>query len=235
MWNFAQGEIILIDKEAGWTSFDVVNYLKPAIQDYTSWQLGQKTKVKLGHTGTLDPLATGLLVVATGKQTKAIPQIQNYPKTYTGTFYVGATTPSFDAEFPVDQVFALEPMTQAELQRVADRFLGWQWQTPPAYSAVHCQGKRAYELARQNLPVALSPKPIEIYRFTITQVHWPLVTFEIECSKGTYIRAIARDFGLALKAGAYLSSLRRVQIGPFTVSQAKPVKEFVACLKQLMT
>ncbi len=235
MFNFLQGETILIDKEAGWTSVDVINYLKPVVQAYTSWQLGRTIKVKLGHAGTLDPLATGLLVIATGKQTKAIPQIQNQPKTYIGTFYLGATTPSFDREFPVDQRFTLEPISQADLQQIANQFLGLQWQTPPAYSAVHYQGKRAYELARQNLPVNLSPKLIEIYRFLITRVNWPLVDFEIECSKGTYIRAIARDFGLALKAGAYLYSLRRVQIGPFTVSQAKPVKELVACLKQLMT
>jgi len=233
MFNFLQGEIILIDKELGWTSFDVVNYLRPAIQTYTNWQLGTKTKVKLGHAGTLDPLATGLLVIVTGKQTKAISQIQNQPKTYVGSFYLGATTPSFDREFPIDQTFTMEPLTQSELQQVANQFLGSQQQVPPVYSAVHVQGKRAYTLARQNLSVNLSPKPIEIYRFVITRVSWPLVDFEIECSKGTYIRAIARDFGLALRAGAYLHSLRRVQIGPFLVSQAKKVKEFVLALKQL--
>lgn len=233
MFDFHNGEIILIDKEINWTSFDVVNYLKPAIQEFEEKKHSIKTKIKIGHAGTLDPLATGLLIVCTGKKTKEIQNLMNLRKTYTGTFCLGATTASFDKEQPVSETFDLSGITEEMIHAAAKSFIGKQMQVPPAFSAVKVKGKRAYELVRQNMEVELDPKPIEIYRFEITNICLPYADFEIECSKGTYIRAIARDFGKALHNGTYLESLRRTKIGEYNVNDAMKVKNFVHLLKQL--
>lgn len=239
MFNFIEGEIILIDKELHWTSFDVVNYIKPAIQEFEERKTGKKHKIKVGHAGTLDPLATGLLIICTGKKTKDIQKIQALPKTYTGSFYIGATTPSYDKELPINQTFKTSHITESLILSTAKKLEGKQLQIPPLYSAVNINGKRAYQLARktneQNLmnenEILLYPKPVEIYRFEITKIEMPLVYFEIECSKGTYIRGIARDFGIALSSGAYLNSLRREKTGDYSVKNALKVKDFIHILK----
>jgi tRNA pseudouridine55 synthase len=233
MFNFSEGEILLIDKELNWTSFDVVNFLKPAIWSYEEKKTGVRNKIKIGHAGTLDPLATGLLIVCTGKKTKEINTIQQLPKTYTGTFYIGATTPSFDRELKVDKEYPTSHITEELILSTAKSMIGPQLQTPPIYSAVSINGVRAYQLARNNIEVVLSPKKIEIYRFEIKNINFPLVDFEIDCSKGTYIRAIARDFGIKLNSGAYLHSLRRTKIGNYSVDNALPVKKFLDILKKL--
>ncbi|GIV28352.1 MAG: tRNA pseudouridine synthase B [Bacteroidia bacterium] len=233
MFNFIEGEILLIDKELNWSSFDVVNYLKPAIHDFTKKHFNQKTKIKIGHAGTLDPLATGLLIICTGKKTKIIQEIQNLRKTYTGAFFIGATTPSFDKELPIDNTFPTKHINEQLILKTAKSFIGEQLQIPPEYSAVNIAGKRAYELARLNQPVEIAPKPITIYRFDITKIEGQLVYFEIECSKGTYIRSIARDFGKALNSGAYLDNLRRTKIGDYTIENAIKIKQFVHLLKNI--
>lgn len=232
MFHFSEGELILIDKQPGWSSFDVISYLKPAIWTFEEKRWGIRHKVKIGHAGTLDPLATGLLIICTGKKTKEIQHIQMLPKTYAGCFFIGATTPTFDAELPVDKTFSAQHITPQLIETTAKQFIGPQMQVPPAYSAVNINGKRAYQLARKNIEVSLSAKPIHIYRFDIKNIELPYVYFEIECSKGTYIRSVARDFGYALNSGAYLYSLRRLSVGPFNVKDALPVKQFLDILKK---
>lgn len=232
MFNFFEGEIILIDKELNWTSFDVVNYIKPAIWSFEEAKYGVRNKIKIGHAGTLDPLATGLLIICTGKKTKQINTIQEFPKTYTGTFFIGATTPSFDREYPVDTTFDISSITEQKILDTSKKFIGIQMQVPPLHSAVNVNGKRAYQLARKNIEVPLKPKPIEIYRFEIKNIQLPFVEFEVECSKGTYIRTLAKDFGLALNAGAYLENLRRTKIGAYDVQNALPVRVFLDWLKK---
>lgn len=233
MFHFSDGEIILIDKEINWTSFDVVNYLKPAIQEFEEKKYGIKSKIKIGHAGTLDPLATGLLIVCTGKKTKEIQTLMDLRKTYIGTFCLGATTASFDKEQPIYQTFDISGITEEMIYSVTKNFIGRQLQVPPAFSAVRVRGKRAYELVRQNVEVELKPKPIEIYKFEITSIHLPYIDFMIECSKGTYIRAIARDFGNALNNGAYLENLRRTKIGEYDVNDAMKIKEFLNFIKKI--
>lgn len=233
MFDFINGEVLLFDKEENWSSFDVIAYIKPAILDYEKKKRGIKQKIKIGHAGTLDPLATGLLVVCTGKKTKQIEQIQGLRKVYTGSFYLGATTPSYDKELPENNHYPIDHITEDLILITAKQFIGKQLQVPPIYSAINVGGKRSYELARQNIELQLSPKPIEIYRFEIVKIELPYVFFEIECSKGTYIRAIARDFGKALNSGAYLYSLRRTKIGDYEVKDALTVRQFVNVLKNI--
>ena len=232
MFHFSEGELILINKEPGWTSFDVIRCIKPAIQTFEEKQWGIRHKIKIGHAGTLDPLATGLLIICTGKKTKEIKNIQPLPKTYSGCFFIGATTPTLDAEQPVDQTFDTAHITPQLIETTAKQFIGPQMQIPPAYSAIHINGKRAYQLARENKEVELHPKLIHIYRFDIKKMELPYVYFEIECSKGTYIRSIARDFGYALNSGAYLHSLKRLAIGPFNIQNALTVQQFLDTLKK---
>lgn len=235
MYNFTEGEIILIDKPLEWSSFDVVKYIKPAIIDYEEYRTGIRNKnIKIGHAGTLDPLATGLLIICTGKKTKEIQTIQSLPKTYTGAFFIGATTPSFDKETPVHHIYPTEHIKQQDIFHTAKSFIGTQLQTPPIYSAININGKRAYDLARKNKPIPspITAKPIEIYQFNITKINFPLIYFEIECSKGTYIRSIAKDFGEKLNSGAYLHELKREKIGHYQINQAHQVKNFVDTLKK---
>ncbi|MGZ3865631.1 MAG: tRNA pseudouridine(55) synthase TruB [Bacteroidia bacterium] len=216
--NLAEGDIYLIDKPYKVTSFEVVNKLKIALR---------KTyphKIKVGHAGTLDPLATGLLIVCTGKKTKTIEQIQAQEKEYTGTFIVGSTTPCFDLEREVDFTFPTEHITENLIHETARKFVGKQIQTPPVFSAVKVNGKRAYDLARGGEEVIeVRSKEIDIKLFEITRTSLPEIDFRIVCSKGTYIRSIARDFGLALNSGAHLSALRRTRTGDFKVENASVV------------
>ncbi len=204
-----KGEIILIDKPLGWTSFQAVKKVK--------WLLKAK---KVGHAGTLDPLATGLLILCTEKKTKEIESIQAQEKEYTGTITVGATTPSYDMETEPNQVFPIEHITQELIQNTIPQFIGDITQIPPLFSAIKVDGKRAYTLARSGSDHELKSRIIHIREFEITRVELPEIDFRVCCSKGTYIRSLAFDFGKALGSGAYLSALRRTKIGPYSVENA---------------
>lgn len=213
--DFLEGQILLIDKPLEWSSFQAVNALKWAIRK----KFGLK-KIKIGHAGTLDPLATGLLIICTGKFTKKIPELQGQVKEYTGTFTLGATTPSYDMETEVNQTFPTEHITDDAINEATKQFLGEIEQVPPIFSALKKDGKRLYELAREGKQVEIKSRKIEILEFEITRIARPEVDFRVVCSKGTYIRSLAHDFGKALGSGAYLSELRRTKIGDFNVNNA---------------
>lgn len=218
--QFAQGHIQLIDKPYTWTSFQVVNKLKYILKnDY-----GLK-KVKIGHAGTLDPLATGLLIICIGKATKQIETLQSGEKEYTGTFTLGATTPCFDLEKAIDATYPTEHITEEMLHTVAQSFIGVTEQIPPTFSAVKINGRRAFDYARNNEEIEIKAKKITISEFELTRIAMPEVDFRIVCSKGTYIRAIARDFGSALQSGAHLKTLRRTRIGTYSVDNALNIED----------
>ncbi len=210
-----EGFFLLINKPLTWTSFQLVNKIKYIAKH----DFGFK-KLKIGHAGTLDPLATGLLIVCVGKFTKRIEEFQKQEKEYTGTFVLGATTPCFDLEKPIDEYYPTQHITREMIENAARSFEGDIMQVPPIFSAVKVDGKRAYDLARKDKTPKLAPKPITIHQFEITRCELPEVDFRIVCSKGTYIRAIARDFGKALQSGAYLSRLCRTRIGNFSLTDA---------------
>lgn len=213
--DFLNGRILLIDKPLEWTSFQAVNALKWAIRKKFNLK-----KIKIGHAGTLDPLATGLLIICTGKFTKKIPELQGQIKEYTGTFTLGATTPSYDLETEVNETFPTEHLTNESIQEATTQFLGEIDQVPPIFSALKKDGKRLYELAREGKQVEIKSRKIEILEFEITRINLPEVDFRVVCSKGTYIRSLAHDFGKALGSGAHLSKLRRTKIGDFNVDNA---------------
>ncbi len=219
--EFEEGQMLLIDKPLEWTSFDVVQKLRGIIRIK-----------KIGHAGTLDPLATGLLIVCTGKFTKKINEYMAQVKEYTGTFTLGATTPTYDLESePVDfktvPAFKMEELTAA-----TKSFTGEIMQVPPAHSAIKINGKRVYELARQGKEVKLEPRKVTVYTFAIVKIELPIVHFSIQCSTGTYIRSIANDFGQAVGCGAHLSSLRRTKIGDFNAADAIPLTELQEKVKE---
>jgi len=215
--EFDEGKVLLFDKPYKWTSFDVVRKVR------------QITKAgKVGHAGTLDPLATGLLIVCTGKFTKRIDQYQGQEKEYTGSFFLGATTPSYDLETAVDQHFDSSNITEEQIRDTANQFTGEIMQSPPLHSAVNVKGERAYEKARRGETLELPPKKVTISTFEITEITLPLIHFRIVCSKGTYIRSLARDYGRALGSGAYLASLCRTRIGNFLLKDAMAVAGFAA-------
>jgi len=231
-YNFYTGEVLLIDKPYTWSSFQAVNKLKHTIKHHPSLLVdGIKVKPKIGHAGTLDPLATGLLIVCTGKKTKTINDLMGMEKEYTGTFLLGATTPCYDIEKEVDKTFPTQHITLEAIQQTAKDFTGLQQQVPPIFSAVMINGKRAYELARAGEEVEMKSREIEIKEFEITSVNMPSVSFRIVCSKGTYIRSIARDFGLALNSGAHLTALCRTRIGDFKLQDALTPQVFAERLK----
>ena len=228
MKNFYQGEILLINKPLGWTSFQAVNKLKHGLKKHESLLVdGKYVHLKIGHAGTLDPLATGLLIVCTGKKTKEIQTFQDLKKEYTGTFFVGATTPCFDLEKPIDATFPMEHITEKLIFETVKIFIGLQEQVPPLFSAVIINGKRAYDIAREGGTAELKSRPIEILEFEITRIELPEIDFRIVCSKGTYIRSIARDFGLALNSGAHLIKLCRTKIGDFEAKNAQEPETFL--------
>lgn len=227
MFDFASGEILLFDKPYTWTSFDVVNLIKNCLKK------SLPEPVKVGHAGTLDPLATGLLIVLTGKKTRDMELIQAQEKEYTGTFTVGATTASYDREKDVDKTFSVEHITEEMIHETARSFIGEIMQLPPEHSAVKIDGKRAYEYARKGKPVEIKARPVQIREFEITRIELPEVDFRVSCSKGTYIRSLARDFGEALNSGAYLSSLCRTRIGEYKVDDAMHPKDFTALIERL--
>ena len=207
---------MLIDKPYEWSSFQALNKVKWALRK--KFELNKKFKI--GHAGTLDPLATGLLGICTGKFTKRIPEIQEQTKEYTGTFTLGATTPSYDLETELDKTYPISHITEDSVQRTLEQFKGKIEQTPPLFSALKKEGKRLYEFAREGKQVEVKSRTIEIHSFEIARFDLPEVDFKVICSKGTYIRSLAHDFGQALHSGAYLSALRRTRIGSFNVSNA---------------
>ncbi|MFM2038862.1 MAG: tRNA pseudouridine(55) synthase TruB [Bacteroidota bacterium] len=220
--NFLEGEVLLVDKPYGWTSFDVVNKLR--------WNLKQVLKVKkikVGHAGTLDPLASGLLIVCVGKQTKNVDNYMAEEKTYTGTFLLGKTTPSFDLETEYNENYSVDHITQSAIEQTCKGFLGEQYQTAPIYSAKQIDGKRAYLYAREGKEVELKSHLIKITQFDSDATSFPEIRFEISCSKGTYIRSIAQDFGQRLGSGATLIELRRTRSGAFHVDEAKSVEAWI--------
>ena len=227
MLDIQDGLTILVDKPYTWTSFDVVNKIRWNLKR----SLGLKN-VKVGHAGTLDPLATGLLVLCLGKHTKLIEGLTSDGKTYTGTFLLGKTTPSFDLETEYNQDFDTAHIDAALLESVRVSFMGVQMQTPPIYSAKQVDGKRAYDFARAGKEVELKQSQIEISDFKINAERFPEIDFEISCSKGTYIRSIASDFGSRLNSGATLIALRRTLSGQFDISNAKSVEQWIELIQQ---
>lgn len=224
IFDFAGGELLLIDKTLDWTSFDAVNKIRKIIIQHTH------QKLKVGHAGTLDPKATGLLLICTGSWTKKINDFMGLEKEYTGTFYLGATRPSYDMETAIDRTFETAHITEDMICESAKKFTGTLQQTPPQFSAKLVDGKRAYLSARKNKEVKIEPVSITISEFEITGIALPDISFRVVCSKGTYIRALARDFGEALGSGAYLATLRRTRIGDHNVQDALTVAQFEALL-----
>jgi tRNA pseudouridine55 synthase len=220
--DFLDGQILLIDKPLTWSSFQAVNKLKYILK--RKYDLPKKFKI--GHAGTLDPLATGLLIVCTGKFTKRITEIQGQAKEYTGTITVGATTPSYDLETEVDAVFPTEHITAGLIQTAIQQFIGEIDQKPPVFSAIKKDGKRLYEHARAGEEVEIASRKTTIHEFEITKFDLPEIEFRVVCSKGTYIRSLAFDFGKALNSGGHLSILRRTKIGEFSVENGITPEEF---------
>lgn len=219
--EFKEGQILLFDKPLNWTSFQLVNKARWLIRKSCNIK-----KIKVGHAGTLDPLATGLLVICTGKFTKRIEQFQGQEKEYTGTFTLGATTPSYDMETEVDETFPIEHISENNITNVTFDFIGEIEQVPPVFSALKKDGKRLYEYARNGEDVEVKSRKVTITEFEITEIRFPEVDFRVVCSKGTYIRSLANDFGKALSSGAYLSALRRTRIGDFKVEDSMDLEAF---------
>ena len=219
--NFIKGEILSFNKPYGWTSFQVVSKVRSAI----SKKLHVK-KIKVGHAGTLDPLATGVLIVCTGKSTKLIDELQSHTKEYIATLKLGATTPSYDKETEEDAVYPTKHITKELVETVLQRFIGTIEQTPPEYSAVKINGKRAYEFARKGKSVELKPKTLVIDSIELLECNFPEIVIRVVCSKGTYIRALARDIGRELQSGAYLTGLVRTRIGEYKIDECLDPETF---------
>jgi len=213
--SISEGKLLLIDKPIDWTSFQVVNKIRWAFKKKFNLK-----KLKVGHAGTLDPLATGLLIICTGKMTKKISEVQSLEKTYTGRITLGATTPSYDLETAINRKFPTEHLTDEDLIRSKNKFLGEIDQYPPIFSAIKKEGKRLYEYARSGEETKIESRKVSIYNFDFTNISLPHLDFEVKCSKGTYIRSLAHDFGKSVDSGAHLSALRRTAIGSFKVKNA---------------
>jgi len=223
--DFQSGQVLLIDKPLTWTSFQAVNKLR--------WEIRQAfniKKIKVGHAGTLDPLATGLLIICTGKMTKQINTFQGQDKEYTGTFVLGSTTPSYDLETEINKTFPIEHISETLIHETTTQFIGNIEQFPPVFSALKKDGKRLYEYARAGEDVEIKSRQVSISEFEITNINDQHIDFRVVCSKGTYIRSLAHDFGKALNSGAHLSALRRTKIGDFDVNNAISPEDFIAAL-----
>lgn len=220
--NFKEGAELLLNKPVYWTSFDVVRKVRNILRRYDQ----AYKKLKVGHAGTLDPLASGLIVLCTGKATKRIPGYQAMDKEYIATLQLGETTPSYDLETSVDQTHPTDHITQDKVKQVLTTFLGTYDQIPPQFSAKRVKGERAYHKARKGEEVALQPKPVTINEMELMDYEFPRITIRIDCSKGTYIRAIARDIGERLQSGAYIYQLQRTRIGDFKLSEALSIEDF---------
>lgn len=223
-FNFTQGEVLLLNKPYRWTSFDVVGKLRNSFKPL---------KLKVGHAGTLDPLATGLLIICTGKLTKQIDTFQAEDKEYTGTFTLGATTPSYDLETEIDQKFDISALTEQQILDNCKHFIGDLEQYPPAHSAIKVNGERLYLKARRGEEVELKTRKVNISEFEITRIQLPEVDFRVVCSKGTYIRSLAKDFGEKLGNGAHLSALCRTRSGNFKVEDAFEIMELVDHVREI--
>lgn len=227
--DFKAGEVLYFDKPLGWTSFDVVNWVR--------WKLCREVlkekKLKVGHAGTLDPLATGVMIVCTGKKTKDIDYYQYQTKEYVAEIRLGATTPSFDLEHPIDAEYPTEHITEELIRRVLPSFVGEIWQTPPVYSAIKVDGKRAYDYARKGEDIAIKPKLLVIDEIELLSFVDMVMKIRVVCSKGTYIRALARDIGEALQSGAHLISLRRTRVGNIKVEDCMNMEQFEELLSEI--
>tara|TARA_Y100001980_G_C14462482_1_gene244124 strand:+ start:219 stop:914 length:696 start_codon:yes stop_codon:yes gene_type:complete len=224
--SITEGELLLIDKPLEWTSFQVVNKIR--------WALKRKfniKKLKVGHAGTLDPLATGLLIICTGKMTKKISEFQDLDKTYIGTITLGATTPSFDLETPINKRFPLKHLNKEKIIEAKKNFIGTINQYPPIFSAIKKKGKRLYEFARIGKKIDIQSRKVVIYNLEFSKINLPDLNFKLKCSKGTYIRSLANDFGKSVDSGGYLSSLRRTAVGSFKIKNSIQLQEFVEKLK----
>jgi len=224
--DFQNGQILLIDKPLNWTSFQAVNKIKYALIN----KVGLPKKFKIGHAGTLDPLASGLLLICTGKFTKKISELQGQAKEYTGTFFIGATTPSYDLETEIDEKYPITHIDEGLIHETVKQFLGEIDQKPPIYSAIKKDGVRLYEHARAGETIEIESRKTTIYDFEITRINLPEIDFRVVCSKGTYIRSLAYDFGKALNSGAHLTALRRTKIGDYHVENGTDVIQFEANL-----
>ncbi len=224
--DFQEGQVLLIDKPLHWSSFQAVNKIKWSLKKH----LGLK-KIKVGHAGTLDPLASGLLIICTGKFTKRIMELQGMEKEYTGTFHVGATTPSYDLETEVNETFGTDHIDENLIMQTLPQFTGEIDQKPPVFSAIKKDGKRLYEHARKGEEVEIASRKITIHEFEITRIALPEIDFRVVCSKGTYIRSLAYDFGAALQSGAHLTALRRTKIGEYSVDNAITPDAFEASVQ----
>lgn len=226
--DFEKGEVLLIDKPLNWTSFDVVNKLRYKI----SKKVGVK-RIKIGHAGTLDPLATGLLIICTGKMTKQIDTFQAQEKEYTGSLMLGSTTPSYDLETEVQFFADYQQLTKEEIIAKTKLFIGTINQKPPIFSAIKVNGKPLYQSARKGQDVEIPTKQVRIDDFDITNIDLPKIDFRVKCSKGTYIRSLANDFGQVLNVGAYLSSLQRTKIGDYSLENAYQLEDFLQKLEEM--
>lgn len=227
--SLIEGEILLINKPLKWTSFQVVNKIR--------WLIKSKfniKKIKVGHAGTLDPLADGLLIICTGKMTKKIDQFQNLDKIYTGNFFLGATTPSYDLETEVNSVKPINNISEKLISKALESFNGKITQTPPIFSAIKYKGKKLYEYARKGETVKIKEREVLIYEFIITKYQLPELSFLVKCSKGTYIRSLANDFGEKLECGAYLSKLTRTAIGNHLLENSISIEDFEKTLGQIV-
>lgn len=220
MYHFEEGEVFLIDKPLDWTSFDAVNLIRAVIKRYHGIR-----KLKVGHAGTLDPLATGLLIICTGRMTKQIDNFQAQEKVYTGTMLLGQTTPTYDLESEPDAFYPTDHITEEMLEDARSTFIGDIMQRPPKFSAIKIQGKRAFEYARSDEEIALKERLVHIEDFKIDTSNFPEIRFEVKCSKGTYIRSLVNDFGKKLNSGACMTSLRRTRIGDFSVDEARDLMD----------
>ncbi len=228
--DFLEGEVLYINKPLDWTSFNLVSKVRWKVR-----KLLKVKKIKVGHAGTLDPLASGVMVICTGKSTKLIESFQYQTKEYIATLQLGATTPSFDLELPVDGTFPFEHITKEMIEEVIPTFLGEIWQTPPVYSAVKVDGKRAYDYARQGQEVELKPKLLVIDEIEVLEFSLPVLKIRVVCSKGTYIRALARDIGLALQSGAHLIGLERTRIGEIRLEDCWEIDDLMVHLDGINT
>jgi tRNA pseudouridine55 synthase len=228
-YNFETGEVLLFDKPFHWTSFDLVRNVTSLIRKH------HRIKAKVGHAGTLDPYATGLMIICTGKQTKQISNFQDLPKVYKGRLKLGETTPSYDRETQVDCTFDISNLTEKEISLAVNNFMGEIDQVPPIYSAVKKEGKRSYDLARKGEKPILDSRKVFIHHFIITEICIPFVSFEVKCSKGTYIRTLVNDFGKALNNGAYLIDLERTMIGDYNVKDSFSIDQFAEKLRNEST
>ncbi len=220
MFHFEEGEVFLVDKPLDWTSFDVVNLIRSVIKRFHGIR-----KLKVGHAGTLDPLATGLLIICTGRMTKQIDNFQAQEKVYTGTMLLGQTTPTFDMESEADAFYSTDDITIDMMEDARKSFIGDIMQRPPKFSAIKINGKRAFDYARSDEEVALKERLVHIDDFKLDYTNFPKIEFEVKCSKGTYIRSLVNDFGKKLGNGACLISLRRTKIGEFSVNDARKLED----------